>query len=374
MLYFDYSATTFPSKEVLKAFDKAATTYVGNPNSSHALGVRAKKRIDEATSNITRMLNIENSEIIYTSGSSEANNLAIKGVCALNKGKHVITTNLEHSSVVAPINRLANEGYEVSIVNLNSDGTVDLEDLKSKMREDTILVSIVGVNSELGIKQNIDEIGTLLLNYPNCYYHVDATQMIGKTDFDFSKADLVTFSAHKFYGIKGIGCLVKKNNVKLMPQIDGGSSTTKFRSGTPTLELIVSLEIALRDALIKCEESKNYVNKISNEIKEFLTNYSDIKLNNTEKSIPQIINFSIPNSRKLVDMLNECGVYLSTKSACSLDDAISKPVMMLYNDEKRAGNSVRISISYKTTPKEIANFKKIFSVCYNELRVYDENN
>ena len=152
MVYLDYCATTFPDDEVLKEFQKASKGYVGNPNSSHFLGLNAKKRIDYATINISKILNISPEEIIYTSGASESNNLAIKGICGANKGKHIITTKLEHSSVIAPINRMCANGHEVSFVKLKADGTVDMEDLKKIIRNDTILVSIVAVDSELGIE------------------------------------------------------------------------------------------------------------------------------------------------------------------------------------------------------------------------------
>ena len=367
MIYLDYSATTFPSKNVLKEFNNAALSYKGNPNSSHDLGKKAKERIDVATKNIKKILNINDYDVIYTSGSSEANNLAIKGVCALNKGKHIITTRLEHSSSIAPISRLTSDGYEVDFLKLKEDGLIDIEYLKSIIREDTVLVSIIGVDSELGIKENIDEVGMLLEKYPNIHFHVDATQMIGKTDFDFTYVDSFSFSAHKIFGLKGIGCLVKKKSVKIIPLIDGGASTTKYRSGTPCLELIVSLETALKDAIYNYEKNKEYIKSLNKDIKEFLSNYKDIKINNTKESIEAIINFSMPNSRKMVDMLNKEGVYLSTKSACSSADSLSKTVMELYNDDKRANNSIRISISYVTTKKEIEKFKKIFDKCYRSL-------
>lgn len=270
MIYLDYSATTFVNKKVLKEFTKASEKYIGNPNSSHDLGIKNKKRIEKASLNISKILNVKPGEIIYTSGSSEANNLAIKGVCKANNGKHIITTKKEHSSVIAPINRLCNEGYEVSFVNLKEDGTIDLEHLKSIIRKDTVLVSVVGVESELGIKENIEQIGLLLKEYPNCYFHVDATQMIGKTKFDFKDVDLISFSAHKFFGIKGVGCLVKKENVKLIPLIDGGASTTKFRSGTPALELIISLEKALTLAYQDFDKKMEYVKEINKNLKLFL--------------------------------------------------------------------------------------------------------
>ena len=366
MIYLDYSATTFPSDEVLDEFTKSAKEFCGNPNSSHNLGERAKNRIDEATNNIAKILNVKPSEIIYTSGSSEANNLAIKGVCKANNGKHIITTMMEHSSVIAPINRLCQDDYDVSFVKLNSDGTVNLDDLEKLIKDDTVLVSIVAVDSELGIKQNIDEIGRLLKKYPNVFFHVDATQMIGKTDFNFENVDLFSFSAHKFFGIKGVGCLVKKDYVKIIPQIDGGSSTTKFRSGTPALELIISLETALNNAVKNLNNNKDYIKKINNDIKRFLLDHKTIVINNTEKSIDQIINFSIPNRKKLYGYLNDHNIYVSTKSACSSSDALSKTIMAIYNDKKRAEESIRISISYTTTEEEIDEFKKVFEEYYRK--------
>lgn len=373
MVYLDYCATTFPDDEVLKEFQKASKGYVGNPNSSHFLGLNAKKRIDYATINISKILNISPEEIIYTSGASESNNLAIKGICGANKGKHIITTKLEHSSVIAPINRMCANGHEVSFVKLKADGTVDMEDLKKIIRNDTILVSIVAVDSELGIKQEINDIGKFLENYPNCYFHVDATQMMGKTNFNFENVDLVSFSAHKFFGIKGIGCLIKKNGIKLMPLIDGGKSTTKYRSGTPALELIVSLEKALTLAYDNFDCKLNYVKEISNDLKMFLKSYNKVNINNTSSSIPQIINFSINNANKFVDMLNKKNIYLSTKSACSSSDSLSKTVMALYNDELRANNSIRVSLSYKTTKEEIQLFKEAFDDCYKKLEEEYEN-
>ena len=371
MVYFDYSATTFPSKKVIKSFSLACQNYVGNPNSSYRIGKIAKAKIDNVTLSIAKILDVKKEEIIYTSGSSEANNLAIKGVCKANSGKHIITTYLEHSSVMAPINRLIDEGYEVSFLKLDENGLVDMNHLASIIREDTVLVSIIGVDSELGIKQNINDIGVFLNNYPNCHFHVDATQMIGKTYFDFSNVDLVSFSAHKFFGIKGIGCLIKKENVKIMPLIDGGLSTTKYRSGTPALELISSLEVALKDAYINFDKKLSYINKLNNELRIFFEKFNGIKINNTENSIDQIINISLLNAKDIIYHLNNSGIYVSSKSACSLQDMPSKSIMNLYNDEQRALNSIRISISYKTTKKDILTFKREFTKIYVGVLGYE---
>ena len=182
MIYLDYSATTPTDESVLNSYIETTKKIIGNPNSLHKLGVEAKKLIDAATTQIASILNVRPNEIIYTSGASEANNTAIKGVCLKyqNRGKHIITTQLEHSSITEPLNYLKTLGFEVNYVNLTPTGKVDLEDLKKKIREDTILVSIASINSEIGIRQPIEKIGNILKNYPKIIFHSDITQSIGK--------------------------------------------------------------------------------------------------------------------------------------------------------------------------------------------------
>jgi len=200
MVYLDYSATTKIDKEVMESFIKA-NEYSGNPNSLHKLGIEAKNLIDASTN-----------QIIYTSGASESNNLAIKG---LNKIKHIITTDLEHSSIYAPLNYLMDEGVDVSFVKLNN-GLVDMNDLKNLIDDRKTLVTISAVNSETGVKQNIEEISALLKQYDNVIFHTDMTQAVGKVNINTENVDMFSFSAHKFFGIKGIGVLVKKENIKIL--------------------------------------------------------------------------------------------------------------------------------------------------------------
>ena len=258
MVYLDYSATTKPSKEVLDSFIKA-TEYAGNPNSLHKYGTSAKKLIDASTEQITKLLKIKKDEIIYTSGASEANNTAIKGVCLAHPTKkHIITTPFEHSSIYGPINYLVDLGYSVDFVKIKDNGIVDIENLKSLITNDTILISIGYINSETGIRQPVEEIAKILKDYKWLYFHTDITQAIGKVDVDLKNVDLASFSAHKIFGFKGIGGLVKKNNVSIIPLIHGGKSTTAFRSGTPATELIVSLAKALRLALIDLDKKYDY--------------------------------------------------------------------------------------------------------------------
>ena len=369
MIYLDYSATTYPSKEVLSSFNKACE-YIGNPNSLHKLGINSKNLIDASTDQVANLLKVKSSEIIYTSGASEANNLAIKGICLKyqNRGRHIITTSFEHSSIYGPINYLLDNGFSVDFVKTLPNGLVDLDDLKSLIRDDTILVSIGCVNSEIGIRQPIEDIGTLLKEYPKLYFHTDITQAIGKIDIDLKNVDLASFSAHKFFGIKGIGCLIKRENIIIEPLIHGGSSTTIFRSGTPCTELIVSFAKALRLAFDDSDARYKQVLEMNNYLKENLSKYTKVYINSNEKCIPHILNISLIDVKPevLLHALEEYEIYISTKSACSKSQN-SKAVLALTDSKKRASSSVRISISYKTTKEELEEFLKCFDLCYKRL-------
>jgi len=264
MIYLDYSATTPVDKRVLDTFNKVCLEYPGNSNSLHSLGVKSHELEVYATERIAELLKVKASEIIFTSGSSESNNLAIKGVCEKykNRGKHIITTSLEHSSVVAPLNYLSKNGYEVDFVKINAQGQVDIDDFKRLLRDDTILVSICMVDSELGIKQPIKEISNILKDYPKCYLHVDCTQALGKIPVDLTGIDFASFSGHKIYGLKGVGLLYKKENIQIEPLIHGGKSTTAFRSGTPALPLMVSMMKAMELIMPEVNKNMDYISKI----------------------------------------------------------------------------------------------------------------
>ncbi len=370
MVYLDYSATTPVNKEVLESFNKACLNYFANPNSLHKIGVEAKKLIDDATDQIASILKVKPSEIIYTSGSSESNNLAIKGIALKykNRGKHIITSPLEHSSIYGPLNYLTDNGFEVDFVKLDKNGMVDLDNLKTLIRDDTILVSIASVNSEIGLLQPIEEIAHIVKQHPKCFFHVDMTQSIGKVNIPLDNIDLMSFSAHKIYGIKGIGCLIKKEKISLEPLIHGGKSTTVFRSGTPATPLIVSISKALRLATTNLEEKyKNVLDK-NNYLKENLKKYENVYINSNDKSIPYVLNISVIGIKPetMLHALEMDDIYISTQSACSTGDK-SKPVFALTNDEKRAVSSLRISISNNTTKEELDLFLKSFDKNYNKL-------
>ncbi len=363
MIYLDYSATTPTNKEVADSFYKACLDYPGNPNSMHYLGLAASKMIEKATEQIANLLKVKPSEIIYTSGASESNNTVIKGVASKykNRGKHIITTEFEHSSIYGPLTYLQKEGFEVDFVKTDKNGIIDIENLKELLREDTILVTVASVNSEIGIRQPVEEIGKLLKKYPKCFFHVDMTQSIGKDNISFENIDFASFSAHKFYGIKGVGCLIKKEKIVLEPLIHGGKSTTIYRSGTPPLPLIVSTSKALRLALENLSEKIEKVKELNTYLKNNLEKYEGVYINSNEHCIPHILNVSIIGVKPEVmqHALEEDEIYISTKTACSKSGP-SKGVLALTNDLERANSSIRISISSMTTKEEIDAFLKSF--------------
>ena len=367
MTYLDYSATTPVDEEVLDSFVKA-TKYIGNPNSLHKLGVKSKHLIDASTNQISKILNIKPSEIIYTSGASESNNTIIKAMEKFqNRGKHIITTNLEHSSIYGPLKQLEEKGFKIDYVPLEK-GIVKLDELKKLLTDDTVLVTISMVSSETGIRQPIEEIGKLLKKYPKIIFHSDITQAVGKIKFDLTNVDAASFSAHKFFGFKGIGILYKKENLIIDPLIAGGKSTTVFRSGTPPLELIVSTAKALRLSYQNIDDDIKKVQELNQIIKNKLKDYPNLSINSNENSIPHILNISIKGIKPetMLHSLEENDVYISTQSACSIGNA-SKSVLALTNDEEKAKTSIRISISKKTTKTDIENFLKAFDESYKKL-------
>jgi cysteine desulfurase len=370
-VYLDYSANTPVDTLVLDEYYNVAKSYYGNPNSSHALGVTANTRLTQATQHIAELLKVDPSEIIYTSGATESNNLAIKGIAKISrhKGKHIISTSLEHSSVSGTLTNLQEQGYEIDLLNITSNGTIDLEHLKKLLREDTILVALCAVDSELGVVQPIQQVAEVLKDYPNCRLHVDCTQAIGKIDFSFEGIDTASFTAHKFYGLNSCGILYKREGVVIEPLIHGGKSTTIYRSGTPDLAMAVAMEKALELAIINLEERSKRVEKLNRTITDSLKRYPLVRINSTEKSIPHILNLSVKGikSREFQQALNAQGVCVSTKSACSTPNTPSRAVYEVSKDRKNALSSWRVSISHLTTDEEVSKFLKAFDVCYNQM-------
>ena len=371
MVYLDYSATTPVNPEVLKTFDKVSLEYPGNANSLHELGRKSADLMNASVKQIADILNVNSDEIILTSGASEANNLAILGTILKykNRGKHILTTKLEHSSVSETVKFLESFGYTVEYLNLLPDGKIDLEDLKNKLTNETVLVSICQVNSEIGIMQDVNQIGEILKEYPRVIFHVDGTQAVGKIKVDLTNIDLYSFSGHKIYGLKGIGCLVKKRGIELVPIIHGGKSQTIYRSGTPMPALYASFAKALRLVYTDFDSKYSHIVKLHDFLINELLKIDLIHVNSNENSIPQIINFSIQGIKPetMLHALSEKDIYISTKTACSEDNSLSESVLALTKNKDLAKSSLRISISYLTTEEEIKYFLKVLQEKIKEL-------
>ena len=371
MIYLDYSANTPAEEEVLEAFLRTERDCIGNPNALHPAGAAAREKLAEITDSVAAALGAEAGEVVYVSGASEANNTAVKGVARAlrHRGKHILTTALEHPSVSAPLTWLQEQGYEIELVKIGRDGKIDLEDLRSLLREDTVLVAVSAVDSELGVPQPIREIGEILKDYPNCRLHVDATQAIGKLPFSPEGIDTISLSAHKFYGLNGSGLLVRRGDAPLEPLVHGGSGSSLYRSGTPTLALAAALDEALRLALPPLQERYDYVKGLNETLRSALAKTPGVRINSPAGAVPHILNLSVDGIRgtRFQQALAEKGVCVSVKSACSTDGTPSRAVYAVSRDRKNALSSWRISLSHKTSEAELREFLSIFEQCRREL-------
>lgn len=370
MIYLDYSATTPVLDTVLDSYVRVTKDYIGNANSIHTLGVKSKELMMKATKQISEYLNCSFREIIYTSGASESNSTAIIGSALKysNRGKHIITSKLEHKSVLETMEYLSTLGYEISYCPLNSDGSLNMKELENLIREDTILVSFCYINSEIGMKTSLKTIRQIL-NKKNklTIFHSDMTQALGKVSIDLSDVDLASFSSHKIYSPKGIGILYKKENINITPLIWGLTDNAPYRGGTPALPLIVSFAKAIRINLDNLEENIEKVKKLNNRLVEGLKDL-DIHINSNNMCIPHIFNLSLKKikSETFVRALEKENIYISTTTACSSLEP-STLLKEITNDKDINTTSIRISISAYTTKEEIDEFIRVFHKTYNSL-------
>jgi cysteine desulfurase len=364
MIYFDNAATTKPYPEVMDAFLKVNDIYYANPSSIHSFGGRVEKLISKSRKQIASILNISDKEVIFTSGGTESNNLAIKGAALQyrNRGKHIITTKIEHPSVSNTMKQLESIGYSVTFLDVNEEGVVDPENVEKAIRPDTILVSIMHVNNEVGSIQPIMEIGSLLKKHSRILFHVDGVQAFGKVPVSLQDhpIDLYSISAHKIHGLKGAGMLYVREGVTLSPILSGGEQEGNVRSGTENSGGIVSFAKAMR--LYK-EESRDGLNKmkdIHRFIREQLETMPRVAVHTPQAvSAPHILNFSIEDfkSEVIVHALDRREVYVSTTSACSSKKSRpSQTLLSMGVGENLADRSVRVSLSFQNTMEEAERF------------------
>lgn len=376
MIYLDYSATTPVSYDVLESYIRATKDFPGNPNSLHALGVKTKNLMNSAIKQIADLFSVLESEITFTSGATESNNMALVGSCLanMNLGNHIIVSKLEHPSIYKICEYLESLGFEISYVGNDQDGLIDFEDLKNKMRPTTILVSICAVNSEVGIRQPLKMIRQIIKKENSqTLFHSDMTQAVGKIPVNFHDVDMASISAHKIFGPKGIGLFYKNSRVVITPLIHGSGKSNQLKPGTPPVPLIVAFSKALRLALTDIDKRENFVRRLNDKIVGELCKIDGILINQTKYSIPQILNISLKNIRPetFLHAMEEYEIYLGTNTACASGD-LSTSVMAIYNDRKRAMSSIRISLSYITTTDEINRFLTYFKAVYNKLNTLME--
>ena len=359
IIYLDNASTSKVDPEVLESFNQITQRYFANPSSIHRLGQESNRLLEKSREQILKLFNLSHHEVIFTSGATEANNLAIKGYAFANKnrGNHIITSATEHPSVLNAFKQLENYGFEVTILPVNKNGVVEVNSLKEALKEDTILVSIMSVNNETGAINPIKEIGELLKAYPKIAFHVDMTQAIGKVDIPLENIDMFSFAGHKIHGLLGSGALIKDKKIILEPQNSGGGQENNLRSGTNTLALSASLAKALRLAINKQKENYQKVSNLRDYLVSYLRDNPDLySLNSFSKDNPYIVNFSVLKSKAsvIVEALSNKGIMVSSLSAChSKNEDYSYVVYAMNQDMKLAHNTIRVSFSYDNTVDDV---------------------
>ena len=359
IIYLDNAATSKVNSEVLSSYNQIVIRYFANPSSIHYLGQEASRLLEKSREQILSLLKLTHHEVIFTSGATEANNLAIKGYCFANRnrGNHIITSAVEHPSVLKTFEQLKEFGFDVTVLPVNKEGKIEVNSLKAAIKDNTILVSLMAVNNEVGAINPIKEVGELLKNYPKIVFHVDMVQAIGKIDIDLTNVDMFSVAGHKIHGLLGSGLLIKEKKVILEPISTGGGQENNLRSGTNTLALSASLAKALR--LVIKSQKEDY-QKISN-LRDYLLNYlkdnpEQYHINSLDKDNPYIVNFSTLNHKAsvVVEALSNKGIMVSSLSAChARNEDYSYVVYAMNNDMKLAHNTIRVSFSNENTVDDV---------------------
>lgn len=321
-VYFDNSSTSKPLDEVIDEVAFGMREFYGNPSSLHNLGLKSERKLKECRETLSKTINASENEIHFNSGGSEGNNSVLKGI--LKSGTHLITTPFEHASILNTIKKLEDNNVKVTFLNINEDGSIDLDDLRNSITKETVLVSIMHVNNEIGVIQDLKTIGEIIKKSSNrAKFHVDAVQSYGKIPIDVKKMniDFLTVSAHKFHGPKGAGFIYIRKPNTLIPLIEGGSQEFGIRAGTQNIPGIMGMSVASKIVINIMNENYKKVSEIKKKFIEQLTNIENIRINSVlnENYSPYILNVSFKGIKGevLLHFLEEAGIYVSTGSACS---------------------------------------------------------
>ena len=361
--YLDNSATTKVSENVVNLMVKVMSDDYGNPSSLHMKGVEAEKYIKESKDIIAKLLKVDAKEIIYTSGGTESNNFAIIGAAFANKrsGNRIITSSIEHPSVLATMKYLEDNGFEVIYLPVDNKGVVDMEALKEAMTAETILVSIMHINNEIGVIEPVEEISKYIKSVnPNVVFHVDAIQSFGKLIIHPRKMgiDLLSVSGHKIHGPKGIGFLYASSKVKLKPIIFGGGQQKGMRSGTENVPGIAGIGLAAKEAYENFEEKISKMIKLKDYFIDRVTTLENVSVNSSkgEEGAPHVISVSFIGVRSevMLHSLEDKNIYVSSGSACSSNKpSVSATLKGIGLKSEQIDSTVRFSLSYDTTKEEL---------------------
>lgn len=375
MIYFDNSSTTPIHPLVMETVTKVSENFIGNPSSLHKLGEHAGRLLDQSRIQVAELLGVEKNEIFFTSGGTEGDNWVIKGT-AIEKipyGKHLITTSVEHPAVKESFIQLEKLGFDVTYLPVNEEGVVSAEDVRTAITDETILVSVMSVNNEIGSVQPIEEIGHVLENYPAIHFHVDAVQGIGRVPLTLgkdSRIDFAVFSAHKFHGPKGVGIVYKKHGRVLAPILSGGGQESGLRSGTENVAGIAGTAKALRLQLENTEEKNKHLYELKERLLAILHKHEKITIFTPSQGAPQIICFGIRGIKGevVVHGLESEGIFVSTTSACSSRKGLTSSTLFAMNiPERIAETSVRISLSPNNTIEEVEKFERVLDKLYGQF-------
>jgi len=357
-IYLDNAATTKVSSEVAKKVQKFFTEKYGNPSSQHSLGINAKEELNKARDKIAKFVGAQSSEIIFTSGGTESNNLALRGLAKANpEKKHIITSVIEHPSILETCQDLEKDGYKIDYIKVNSDGIVDVSEIEDKISDDTLVVSIMHVNNEIGTIQPVDKIGKICKN-AGVYFHSDAVQGFAKIDLDIKNADLFSASGHKIHAPKGVGFLYVKKGTKISAITTGGGQENGLRNGTENLPSIAGLSVA-----INVKINKDAIKKSRDKIIDGLLQIPGTQINGSmEKRIYNNINVSFYGieGESLMMMLDDDGIFVSTGSACASNKLSESHVLKsLKIDELYVHGSLRLSLGEDVVDNEDYVIEKI---------------
>lgn len=376
-IYLDNSATTKPYQEVMQTFMAVNEQYYANPASIHAMGVESNALLMRAREQVADILKTEAKNVLFTSGGTESNNTAILGFARGNthKGKHVLTTEIEHLSVLEPVKQLEKEGFEIEYLHVNKQGVISLDELRAKIRKDTILVSIMHVNNEMGAIQPIFEAAAIVHAESRAAFHVDAVQSFGKLPLTFKGEDgpdCITISGHKIHGFKGSGVLAFRKPMQWQPYAFGGGQEFGLRSGTVAVPQAVALAKAARMAVETMDErSENYRNW-QQQLRAALAHFGDIvHIISTPECAAHILSFSVRDIKGevLINALQKHGVIVSTSSACSSKQTKTSHVVEALNiDEHFKKGVVRVSFGAHVTSDDITQLIQVINTVLKELK------